>query len=255
MVLYYKHCIYKMFIACLIIFIIGYYLVTTLPQYRDIIMFITFGLFVITYNKTRTETMIDQLSVEAVKNISSVYNGDTLRVQNLEVTNGAKIGKINIRNDRVGMDGSVDLLFYGDNIIFHPYGKADRRTNLVVGKINSDNNITALNAKIGSVNIRDNRLGVEGKVDIRLDRCVDTMAYGTNNYGCLVSQDINSLGDVKRNNGRQTIAYDDPVSLWKMFDNGKESGRAGGDGIAVNMIRDRDCSSRNCNFKIFKGFS
>ena len=207
-----------MIIVCLIILIIGFYLVKSLPQYRDAITFITLALIIITCQKNRIENMeIDQLSLEAIKNVSSVYNGQTLRVQNLEVTGGAKIGRINIRNDRVGMDGSVDLLFNGENIILHPYNLANKRTNLIVGKINSDNtvdvsgNITTTNkliskeASIGKFDIRDDRIGHKDTHDLHFSGCLDVKKYGSHEYACIHNKGLFNDGDYTGLNRSITI--------------------------------------------------
>jgi hypothetical protein len=97
---------------------------------------------------------------EAVKNISSVYNGDTMVVNNLQVkklltvdgdakvSGNSNLGTINIRNNRIGIPGRSDMSIdpdkwirlyeYGGNDYTNTGGYASRNLWCCAGNIYTD---------------------------------------------------------------------------------------------------------------------
>lgn len=92
------------------------------------------------------------LSTEALKNISSVYDGEQLIISNLKVTGNLDV----VGNSTIGGNSTVT-------------GNSTINGTSTLKNANINGKMTASSAKIGSYEIRNDRIGIPGRADIHID--------------------------------------------------------------------------------------
>jgi len=98
---------------------------------------------------------------EATGNIASVFNKEHLIVSNLTVTGDTKLGDLNVRKDRIGVEGRGDMQFRDDgNMYYLKYDTTDYNDGSMRTKnLYADNEIsTHNNGKITSKTITSKSL-------------------------------------------------------------------------------------------------
>jgi hypothetical protein len=101
------------------------------------------------------------LSNEALQNIASVYNNKDLVVNNLRVTGTLK------------SDKTIEANYIGSENL---------NTKNIVSNSSETNTSVAKTATIGNWNIRNDAIGIPGRMDIRMDDWVRINQFGTLSY-------------------------------------------------------------------------